>query len=69
MPKKSDCPTILQPAVTIHNFIRGLDSSPGAWTIIDGKVGNTSSYWLNSCNTLSYSLTSCNTPSYCWQVV
>lgn len=26
-----------KPAVSIHNFIRGLDSSPGAWTILDGK--------------------------------
>ena len=26
-----------QPAKKIHNFIRGLDSSPGAWTILDGK--------------------------------
>ncbi|XP_063608578.1 cytosolic 10-formyltetrahydrofolate dehydrogenase-like [Penaeus indicus] len=26
-----------QPAEGIHNFIRGLDSSPGAWTIMDGQ--------------------------------
>jgi len=26
-----------QPAKKIHNFIRGLDSSPGAWTLMDGK--------------------------------
>merc|ERR1719228_3122923 len=26
-----------QPAKKIHNFIRGLDSSPGAWTVLDGK--------------------------------
>ncbi|XP_064080015.1 cytosolic 10-formyltetrahydrofolate dehydrogenase-like isoform X1 [Macrobrachium nipponense] len=26
-----------QPAETLHNFIRGLDSSPGAWTVIDGQ--------------------------------
>merc|ERR1712117_523401 len=26
-----------QPAEKIHNFIRGLDSSPGAWTVLDGK--------------------------------
>ncbi|XP_050700415.1 cytosolic 10-formyltetrahydrofolate dehydrogenase-like, partial [Eriocheir sinensis] len=26
-----------QSAEAIHNFIRGLDSSPGAWTVIDGK--------------------------------
>eukprot|EP00088_Acartia_fossae_P053331 TRINITY_DN6060_c0_g1_i13.p1 TRINITY_DN6060_c0_g1~~TRINITY_DN6060_c0_g1_i13.p1 ORF type:complete len:901 (-),score=295.69 TRINITY_DN6060_c0_g1_i13:194-2896(-) len=26
-----------QPARSIHNFIRGLDSSPGAWTLLDGK--------------------------------
>jgi len=26
-----------QPAKQIHNFIRGLDSSPGAWTMLDGK--------------------------------
>lgn len=26
-----------QSAEAIHNFIRGLDSSPGAWTVMDGK--------------------------------
>jgi len=26
-----------QPAKKIHNFIRGLDSSPGAWTVLEGK--------------------------------
>ena len=26
-----------QPAKRIHNFVRGLDSSPGAWTVLDGK--------------------------------
>ncbi|KAK8387245.1 hypothetical protein O3P69_018098 [Scylla paramamosain] len=26
-----------QSAEDIHNFIRGLDSSPGAWTVMDGK--------------------------------
>ncbi|XP_071528563.1 cytosolic 10-formyltetrahydrofolate dehydrogenase isoform X3 [Panulirus ornatus] len=26
-----------QPAENLHNFIRGLDSSPGAWTMMDGK--------------------------------
>jgi len=26
-----------QSAKSIHNFIRGLDSSPGAWTMLDGK--------------------------------
>lgn len=26
-----------QNAVKLHNFVRGLDSSPGAWTILDGK--------------------------------
>lgn len=26
-----------QSAEGIHNFIRGLDSSPGAWTVMDGK--------------------------------
>ena len=26
-----------QSARSIHNFIRGLDSSPGAWTLLDGK--------------------------------
>ena len=26
-----------QPAKKIHNFIRGLDSSPGAWAVLDGK--------------------------------
>ncbi|XP_076047759.1 cytosolic 10-formyltetrahydrofolate dehydrogenase isoform X2 [Oratosquilla oratoria] len=26
-----------QPAENLHNFIRGMDSSPGAWTTIDGK--------------------------------
>ena len=33
-----------QSAENIHNFIRGLDSSPGAWTIMDGK--EVSIYWL-----------------------
>ena len=27
-----------QPAKNIHNFIRGLDSSPGAWVILEGKT-------------------------------
>ena len=26
-----------QSAKKIHNFIRGLDSSPGAWTVLEGK--------------------------------
>ena len=26
-----------QPAKKIHDFIRGLDSVPGAWTKLDGK--------------------------------
>ena len=26
-----------QPAKNIHNFIRGLDSNPGAWAVVDGK--------------------------------
>ena len=26
-----------QPAKKIHNFIRGLDSSPGAWAKLDSK--------------------------------
>ena len=26
-----------QPAKKIHDFIRGLDSVPGAWTFLDGK--------------------------------
>ena len=26
-----------QPARKIHDFIRGLDSVPGAWTLLDGK--------------------------------
>ena len=26
-----------QPAINIHNFIRGLDSVPGAWIVLDGK--------------------------------
>ena len=26
-----------QPAKQIHNFIRGLDSSPGAWVMLEGK--------------------------------
>ena len=26
-----------QPAKKIHDFIRGLDSVPGAWTMLDGK--------------------------------
>ena len=35
--KKELCKLNLdQPAKSIHNFIRGLDSSPGAWTIMDG---------------------------------
>jgi len=29
--------SLAQPAKKIHNFIRGLDSSPGAWTLLDGK--------------------------------
>ena len=28
---------LAQPAKKIHNFIRGLDSSPGAWVELDGK--------------------------------
>jgi len=28
---------LAQSAKQIHNFIRGLDSSPGAWTLLDGK--------------------------------
>jgi len=28
---------LLQPAKQIHNFIRGLDSSPGAWVMLEGK--------------------------------
>ena len=28
---------LTQSAVSIHNFIRGLDSVPGAWIILDGK--------------------------------
>ena len=27
-----------QPALKIHNFVRGNDKIPGAWTTIDGKV-------------------------------
>ena len=27
-----------QPARNIHNFIRGLDSSPGAWVMLEGKT-------------------------------
>jgi len=27
-----------QPALTLHNFIRGNDKLPGAWSKIDGKV-------------------------------
>ncbi|KAG7167569.1 Cytosolic 10-formyltetrahydrofolate dehydrogenase-like [Homarus americanus] len=26
-----------QPGESVHNFIRGLDSSPGAWTVMDGQ--------------------------------
>ena len=26
-----------QDVKSLHNFIRGLDSVPGAWTMIDGK--------------------------------
>lgn len=28
-----------QPAQDIHNFIRGCDHHPGAWTDINGQVG------------------------------
>ena len=28
---------LAQPAKGIHNFIRGLDSSPGAWAVLDNK--------------------------------
>ena len=27
-----------QPGESIHNFIRGNDKVPGAWTMIDGQV-------------------------------
>uniref|UniRef100_UPI00358FFFFF cytosolic 10-formyltetrahydrofolate dehydrogenase-like isoform X3 n=1 Tax=Myxine glutinosa TaxID=7769 RepID=UPI00358FFFFF len=27
-----------QPALAIHNWIRGNDSNPGAWTIMEGQV-------------------------------
>lgn len=27
-----------QPAEAIHNWIRGHDKVPGAWTVIDGQV-------------------------------
>ena len=27
-----------QSAKNIHNFIRGLDSSPGAWAVLEGKT-------------------------------
>jgi len=26
-----------QPATALHNFVRGMDSSPGAWIVLDGK--------------------------------
>ena len=28
-----------QPALALHNFIRGSDKLPGAWSKIDGQVG------------------------------
>ena len=28
-----------QPALALHNFIRGCDKVPGAWSNIEGKVG------------------------------
>uniref|UniRef100_A0A668AI18 10-formyltetrahydrofolate dehydrogenase n=1 Tax=Myripristis murdjan TaxID=586833 RepID=A0A668AI18_9TELE len=38
--KKSNCRVNLaQPAQAIHNWIRGHDKVPGAWTVIDGQVG------------------------------
>lgn len=30
-----------QPAENLHNFIRGLDSSPGAWMMMDGQEVST----------------------------
>lgn len=30
-----------QPAENLHNFIRGLDSSPGAWMVMDGQEVST----------------------------
>lgn len=30
-----------QPGQNIHNFIRGMDKVPGAWTQIDGQVYTT----------------------------
>ena len=37
------CDTVLQidwdkPALALHNFVRGNDKLPGAWSNIDGKV-------------------------------
>lgn len=35
------CPlqvNLAQPAESIHNWIRGHDKVPGAWTLIDGQV-------------------------------
>lgn len=35
------CPlqvNLAQPAQAIHNWIRGHDKVPGAWTLIDGQV-------------------------------
>ena len=29
-----------QPALSLHNFVRGNDKLPGAWTTIDGQVKN-----------------------------
>ena len=26
-----------QPARDLHNFVRGMDSSPGAWLVLEGK--------------------------------
>ncbi|RZF33347.1 hypothetical protein LSTR_LSTR007692 [Laodelphax striatellus] len=40
-----------QPSTAIHNFVRGLDSSPGAWTVIENKEVNlySSKIWTLSC--------------------
>ena len=35
-----------QPAKKIHDFIRGMDKVPGAWTTIDGQVRVTILYYL-----------------------
>ena len=42
-----------QTAKNIHNFIRGLDSSPGAWVMLEGKTTKLfkSSLWYGDVDT------------------